>query len=280
VEAIKMDTNKFISESEAILLEDKNVITSLMARKYTSQGIASLRSSFLTNTKFIKNELIKNKVDVGDLQQKAKNLAYEIKPYVQKLLKDPKDYKTILSTLIMKVQSAAKENVDDNPNIDKGLRLYALTLFAEMALLVSFRLIFRGTVLPLLLTAFLFAPILEGIIIKTQEKRENKEPGAVYKKLLNAFKSYRVCILILVSGVFSIPFSLVLVALFTLRDVYVKVLDNEEFDEILKDKKQVKKITIVLFFTCLLVIFMRISVSQLMKLIRPLFVSWSLVITP
>jgi hypothetical protein len=59
----------------------------------------------------------------------------------------------------------------------------------------------------------------------------------------------------------------------------VKVLDNEEFDEILKDKKQVKKITIVLFFTCLLAIFMRISVSQLMKLIRPVFTSWELVIT-
>lgn len=275
-----MDTNKFISESEAMLLEDKDMITSLMARKYTSQGIASLRSSFLTNTKFIKNELIKNKVDVGDLQQKAKNLAYEIKPYVQKLLKDPKDYKTILSTLIMKVQSAAKENVDDNPNIDKGLRLYALTLFAEMALLVSFRLIFRGTVLPLLITAVLFAPILEGIIVKVQEKQEDKEPGVVYKKLLNAFKSYRVCLLVLVSGVFSIPFSLILVALFTLREVYVKVIDNKEFDEILKDKQQVKKVVIMLFFTCLLAIFMRVSVSQLMKLIRPLFVSWSLVITP
>lgn len=240
--------NKNLLLESIVLLEDSSKISDTMAKNYRSKGYQRAKQSLISNTKILKAVLKKNNVDITKIQKDAISTAIGLKPNIQKLLKGDGDKAQIIKVILNRINTEARASID-SVEVQGGVGLYAGILFLEILLMFLLKNMFGTSIIPLLLVAFLLAPIMEEMVNRDDETKDGIK--FVYNKLLSSFKLTKFLILGLVTGMFTVPISIVLVAIYMLYEMYFRLFSDKELDNVVKDTN-LKKYTLVIFFVAVI----------------------------
>jgi len=251
------------------LKEDKNTVIDRTVNIIKSKGPSNLKKIFLSNLKSTKDLLKKNGVDVPRLQKEAINTANRIKPLAKKLMTDSGNRSAILKTILNTINSDAHSLIDSF-SLDESTKMFASCFFIQICFMVLCKVLIGGSIFPLVICSVFISPIIEEIY-KKMTKEKGEETNTIFTGLLNKFAGSRFLVLVLISGLISIPFSLFLLVLNMLYEIYKSLLDDEKFtDPAVKAKlNDVNKKTIIVIFFCIIfAVFFRNLTPYLTRLLN------------